>query len=257
MSGHHGVEVFNEEVFRAEADHDGVGEVMVAMTPQLSHFLGAIGDKPRTAIWLRYELDATIERLMRLQQAGFIKRAKGWSWLWCWERTEKGAAWYRVWSEEMARRRRSSARGPSWAEGEEPQPGDQVIIATEIASNIPLPGGGVMPGRALPNGMNSALRIVPHDPVARDVPWVPPEDMVCALGLLEEGAGVSLQYLVGVNTVGTNQDRMAAIVSMLVGQGHAVREGLGWARTMRGTRMHQTWVMEAAERAKAKETPPT
>ena len=114
-----------------------------------------------------------------------------------------------------------------------------MITSGDIHANITRDGGSAP---SLPAGMSSGLRIVPHDRRARDIPYEEPADMVAALGLLEEGTPVSIQYLVGANTAeGATEARMVAIIGILEGRGCAVWQGSGWVRTPMGTRWHQTW----------------
>lgn len=202
-----------------------VGEVMALISPPVGTVLGALDEMPRTQEWLTKSLDATPERMQRLQSEGLVTRYWPWVVVSYWYRTAKGDAWHRIWSDEMARRQAVTAKGPSWLEGEEPQEGDTVIVnKTGVA------------------GMTSAVRIVPHNRRAVDVVYEEPPDMVAALGLLEEGNAVSLQYLVGANSAeGATEGRMRAIMEILEGRGCAVRDGHGWVRTPMGTRWHQTW----------------
>jgi hypothetical protein len=234
-------EVFNESRFLGIPGRPGdpsVGEVMSLLNQSAADVLARL-DVRRSQIWLTAELDATPERMARLQSLGLVTRVRQWTWLWQWRRTEKGAAYCRIWFYEMGRRDRTSPRGLSWLPGEEPQPGDTVITSADIHANITR-GGGVAP--SLAKGMFSGARVVPHDRRARDVVYEEPADMVAALGLLEEGNPVSIQYLVGANEAeGATEERMVAIMEILEGRGCAVREGHGWVRTPMGTRWHQTW----------------
>lgn len=204
-----------------------VGEVMALISPPVGKVLAALNTMPRTKDWLTRELEADPRRMDRLKRLGLVEQRPVWfDMLRLWLLSKKGAAWLRVWSDEMDRREAASAiRGLSWAPGEEPQPGDQVI---EFDTGV--------------KGMRAGLRIVPHNRRAVDVVYEEPPDMVAALGLLEEGNAVSLQYLVGANSAeGATTERMEAIMEILEGRGCAVREGHGWVRTPMGTRWHQTW----------------
>lgn len=205
-----------------------VGEVMALISPPVGKVLAALNTMPRTKDWLTRELEADPRRMDRLKRLGLVEQRPVWfDMLRLWLLSKKGAAWLRVWSDEMDRREAASAiRGLSWAPGEEPQPGDQVI---EFDTGV--------------KGMRAGLRIVPHNARAVHHEVVPPDDMVSALGLLEEGEGVSIQYLVGANTAGegTTAERMEAILAHLEGDGLVVRGGHGWVRTPMGTRWHQTW----------------
>lgn len=214
------------------------GDVLRLISPQLGAVLMALEYQHRSQQWLTKQMQADPERMRRLESFGLVAPARSLSWEPGWRLTPKGVAWYRVWSEEMARRKQFSGRGLSWLPGEEPQPGDTVITSDDIHTNI-VRGGGVAP--SLPAGMRSGVRVVPHNRRAVDVVYEEPADMVAALGLLEEGDAVSIQYLVGANPIETTEQRMAVIMEHLEGRGCAVRQGSGWVRTPMGTRWHQTW----------------
>lgn len=234
------IEIFNKPVDAVMQDTE-VGRIMRMVSPPVGAMLKALDEMPRTPAWLVKNHDADADRMWRMANyAGLVEPGRGWfGKLKLWSLTDKGRRYYRVWSDEMERRRRTSTRGPSWLEGEEPQPGDTVITSGDIHANITR-GGGMAP--SLPAGMSSGLRIVPHNRRAVDVPYEEPADMVAALGLLEEGNPVSIQYLVGANPAeGATDERMVAILEILEGRGCAVREGHGWVRTPMGTRWHQTW----------------
>jgi hypothetical protein len=205
-----------------------VGEVMTLISPPVGAVLAALDEMPRTPDWLTKHLDADPRRMGRLAiELGLVEGERGWfGKLRLWRLTEKGSTWHRIWRDEIARRQAVTAKGPSWLEGEEPQEGDTVrTFESGVA------------------GMVGASRAVPHNARAVHHEIVPPGDMVSALGLLEEGEGVSIQYLVGANTAGegTTVDRMEAILAHLEGDGLVVRGGHGWVRTPMGTRWHQTW----------------
>lgn len=228
----HNVEVFNEAAFVGDASpaHEGV-----LISEPIARLLGML-DEPRTEIWLGAHANATRDRLDRLADQGVIERRKRWvigpAY---WHRTRKGDDWYRVWSDEMARRRRTSSKGP-------------FLDLDQIPDNATF-----RTFESKTTGMSGTMIQVPHDPVARDLPWEPSVDMVEALGLLSENGGepVSVNYLVGACVSATDAARMGQILAMLQSMGLAVPQGHGWVRTLRGARMHVTWLMEAEERAKA------
>ena len=243
--GQFGAPALNTEVNNlpraVPADTSLHGDVMRLVSPSVGKVLAALDEMPRTPAWLAKNRDADRARMARLAvEAGLVEGEIGWfGRLKLWRLTDKGRGYYRLWSEEMERRRRTSTRGPAWLPGEEPQPGDTVITSGDITANIAR-GGGIVP--SLPAGMSSGLRIVPHNRRAVDVVYEEPADMVAALGLLEEGNAVSIQYLGGANEAeGATEERMVAIMEILEGRGCAVREGHGWVRTPMGTRWHQTW----------------
>lgn len=221
----HDVEVFNPAAFIGDgmgAMHEGV-----LISRQVAELLGKM-DQPRTEIWLCAHADATRDKLDRLAAEGVIVRRKPWligpAY---WHRTQKGTDWHDVWSREMDRRRERGKRGP-FLDRELDQIPDNATFQTFESSAT---------------GMSGTLIQVPHDPVARDVPYDPPADMVSALGLLSEHEITSVDRLVGQNDAPTTADRMGGILTILQRMGLAVPRGHGWARTMMGTRMHVTWTM--------------
>lgn len=241
--GQFGAPSLNAEVFNppSAVPDTEVGRIMRLVSPPVGAVLKALDEMPRTPAWLARVHDADTDRMWRLaKEAGLVEPVRWWfGKLRLWSLTDKGRRYYRTWSEEMERRGRTSARGLSWLPGEEPQPGDTVITSGDIHANITR-GGGAAP--SLPAGMASGMRIVPHNRRAVDVPYEEPADMVAALGLLDEGEAVSIQYLVGANEAdGATEERMVAIMEILEGRGCAVRQGHGWVRTPMGTRWHQTW----------------